>query len=206
MIPRLTRTFSLLPADQALIDALIPFNGNSWKNGTIEPVKEEILTQLLEFQNNNCCYCGLKVNETGRGELDHILKKGGPKRPAYLQYVFTPFNLAVSCQYCNSSSKKGQEDVIDHPDPVNYHLCTFTIVHPYYDNPEIHYAWTNGRFEILIRGLTPKAHNSIRIFELDQESQTTARAKQIRFERDRARYNLRQDVIDRIKRIVLFKR
>lgn len=206
MIARLTRTFTLNAADQALINALQPFDGASWNNGAISNAKENILQQLLGFQNHKCCYCGLKVNETGRGELDHILKKGGSVRPAYVQYVFTPHNLALSCQYCNSSSKKGQEDVIDHYDVVNYQHCTFIIVHPYFDDPIIHYAWTNGEFEILIRGLTAKAHNSIRLFELDKEPLTSARAKQAMYEKRMREYNFSQALKRRIKNILLFRR
>jgi uncharacterized protein (TIGR02646 family) len=206
MIPKLTRIFTLTPVEQGLVNALHPYNGKSWKDNSIADVKDEILRQLLSFQNNNCCYCGLKVNETGRGELDHILKKGGPKRPAYVQYVFTPHNLAVSCQYCNSSSKKGQEDVIDIYDAVNYSGCTFTIVHPYFSDPGLHYRWSRGPLRILITALSNEGRNSIRIFDLDKEPQTTARAKQASFEQKQRRYHFPNAVKDRIKAILLFRR
>lgn len=206
MIPQLINTFTLTHAEQAILDALKPYNGKSWKDGSASDVKSEILRQLLAFQNNNCCYCGLKVNETGRGELDHILKKGGPKRPAYVQYVFTPRNLAVSCQYCNSSSKKGQEDVIKYYDQNDYSNCTFNIVHPYNDDPRFHYKWTHGPLEILITGISSEGLESIRIFELDKEPQTTARAKQATFERKKQRYGLSDAIISRIASILTFRK
>jgi uncharacterized protein (TIGR02646 family) len=206
MIPQLKRIFSLTRAEEDLIDALKPFNGKSWNDSSVEAVKEEILRQLLVHQNHNCCYCGLKVNETGRGEIDHILKKGGPVRPSYVQYIFTPYNLAVSCQYCNSSSKKGQLDIVDFYDPVNYNACTFTIVHPYFHDPVQHYRWTSGPLKILITGISAQGLESIRIFALDNEPQAMARAKQAVFEQRQRRLHLPAVIRARISSILSFKR
>lgn len=205
MIQQIAKTYQLSLAQNQLLQSLMPFQPGAWDRTDVETIKEEIHKQLLIIQNNNCCYCGLKVNEGGRAEIDHIAKKGGPKRPAYLEFVFTPKNLAIACQYCNSSSKKGQEDVLSYVDLSNYDNCTFKIVHPYKHNPQNHYSWSKGRYKILISALSKEATYSISLFELDSEAHTLARAKQVMFEKKLAKYNQRQAIKERVLNILKFK-
>jgi len=204
MISQIIQNYTLTPAQDQILQALLPWDATTWSHANVNLIKETINTQLLTIQGSNCCYCGLRVNETGRGEVDHIAKKGGPKRPAYVEFTFTPNNLAIACQYCNSSSKKGQEDVLDHVDLTNYNNCTFKIVHPYFDNPGNHYQWSHGRFRILITGLSKEAKFSIQLFELDSEAHTMARAKQEMFERKLRQYQNYQAIKQRIISILNF--
>src|SRR5690606_18225498 len=134
MIKQISATYNLTLQEQNLINSLIPFQAGIWDSSIVSALKTQINNQLLAIQDNNCCYCGLKVNEGGRAEIEHIANKGGLKRPAYIEFVFTKENLAIVCQFCNSSSKKGQTDILDLVDLTNYQNCTFKIVHPYFDN------------------------------------------------------------------------
>ncbi|WP_281234840.1 hypothetical protein [Flavobacterium gelatinilyticum] len=206
MIKQLTSTYMLTAGDQAVIDGLIPFPAGIWNDGRVSAIKQEIHRQLLIIQNNNCCYCGLKVNEAGRAEVEHIANKGGLKRPAYVEFVFTKENLAIACQFCNSSSKKGQEDIMLNVDLANYSKCTFKIVHPYFDDPGLHYKWSNGKFKILISSSSPEGIKSIRLFGLDSEAHTLARAKQVMFEKKLERYTKRIQIQNRIADIFKFRK
>jgi uncharacterized protein (TIGR02646 family) len=206
MINQIPSTYNLSIQEQNLIDLLIPFQPGIWDSSTVKDVKAEIHKQLLIIQNSNCCYCGLKVNEGGRAEIEHIANKGGTKRPAYTEFVFTKENLAIICQFCNSSSKKGQEDILDNVDLTNYNNCTFKIVHPYFDNPDSHYTWTKGRYKILISSISTQGNKSIELFGLDSESHTLARAKQAMFENKLSKYNQRIQIRNRIAEIFSFKK
>ena len=206
MIKQITSTFSLTPAEQALIDSLHPFPPGIWTDARVADVKKEIHRQLLAIQSHNCCYCGLKVNEGGRAEIEHIANKGGKKKPAYTEFVFTKKNLAIICQFCNSSSKKGQEDITLNIDPANYDNCTFKIVHPYFDDPNLHYEWSAGKFEILISSISVKGKKSIKLFGLDSEAHTLARAKQAMFEKKLAKYRHQQAIKKRIAEIFSFRK
>lgn len=124
MIKQITTTYKLTQQDQNFINSLSPFQPGIWRSSTVKDIKIEIHNQLLVIQDYNCCYCGLKVNEGGRAEIEHIANKGGLIRPAYVEFVFTKKNLAIVCQFCNSSSKKGQEDILDNIDLTNYDNCT----------------------------------------------------------------------------------
>ncbi|MCE3278107.1 MAG: hypothetical protein K0S44_298 [Bacteroidetes bacterium] len=205
MINQIPNTYSLLPAQELFLQSLMPLRPGAWDRKDVAVIKTAIHNQLLAIQNNNCCYCGLKVNEGGRAEVDHIAKKGGPKRPAYTAFIFTPKNLAIACQYCNSSSKKGQDDVLSHVDLANYDNCIFKIVHPYNDNPQNHYNWSKGKYKILISAVTNEATYSISLFELDSEAHTLARAKQVMFENKLSNYRQRQMIRERILNILKFK-
>jgi uncharacterized protein (TIGR02646 family) len=204
MIFQITTTYQLQPAQEAFLQSLIPIQPGAWDRTDVEPIKTDIHNKLLIIQNNNCCYCGLKVNEGGRAEIDHIAKKGGKKRPAYKEFTFTPRNLAISCQYCNSSSKKGQDDVLSFVDLTNYENCTFKIVHPYKHNPNQHYSWSKGKYKILISAITIEAKCSIALFELDSEAHTLARAKQIMYETKLSKYNQRQAIKQRVLNLLKF--
>lgn len=204
MINKINSTFNLNHTLQNYLDSLMPFQPGIWDSSSVSNIKVEIHSQLLIIQNNNCCYCGLKVNEAGRAEIEHIANKGGKKKPAYIEFVFTKENLAIICQYCNSSSKKGQVDIMDNVDLTNYQNCTFKIVHPYYDDPNLHYSWSNGKYEILISSISNKGRRSIELFGLDSEAHTLARAKQKMFESKLAKYKKRNEILDRIKAILTF--
>jgi uncharacterized protein (TIGR02646 family) len=206
MIKQIISTYNLTVAEHNLINSLFPFQPGAWSNSTIQAVKTVIHNQLLIIQDYNCCYCGLKVNEGGRAEIEHIANKGGTKRPAYIEFVFTKENLAIVCQFCNSSSKKGQEDILNNVDLTNYNNCTFKIVHPYFDNPNSHFNWSKGKYKILISSITEKGKKSISLFGLDTEAHTLARAKQAMFEKKLSNYTKRKEIKKRVIDILKFKK
>jgi uncharacterized protein (TIGR02646 family) len=202
MIKQITRTYNLSSTEQNTLKSLSPFQPGVWDSSIVKDIKTKIHNQLLTIQDNNCCYCGLKVNEGGRAEIEHIANKGGKKKPAYTEFVFTKKNLAIVCQFCNSSSKKGQVDTLDNVDLTNYDNCTFKIVHPYFDNPNLHYSWSKGTYKILISHISDEGEESIKLFGLDSEAHTMARAKQVMFEEKLSKYNKRQEIKNRVMNIL----
>ncbi|MED2708447.1 hypothetical protein [Bacillus toyonensis] len=161
---------------------LRPWNGK-WGivNKEINMLKKHIRTQLANFQDNKCAYCGLTLNETSGSEIEHIVPKGGDKQPIHPQFTFTPYNLSLSCHLCNGPVKKGKKDTIITLD-INYRLCEFSIVHPYFDDPKDHFDWIPKGKKILISDRTPKGKKSIEIFKLDDTAHNEARAKLANYE------------------------
>ena len=143
-------------------------------NNVNKEIKESIKQQLLRRQNGLCVYCELKLMETSRPEVEHIAP-----RNKYPKFQYISKNLAVACQFCNGSSKKGNKDVIASPDSY-YNKCVFTIVHPYYDNVS-HFFDNSGHIIKINAGLSSveeeKARNTISIFGLDDPNYIEARQK-----------------------------
>lgn len=203
MINQLTQTFLLTAAEQATVNGFIPFTRDTWESYAARDIRDIIGTQLRSFQNGKCCYCGLRYDETGRGEIEHIApKKARPSE--YPEFSFSHLNLAMACQLCNSSTMKGQYNSIDIYN-TNYSNCSFRIVHPYLDNHAHHFKWSYGILRVVITGISDEGKESIRLFKLAEEHRTTSRAKQRSYERRVALYNLPQNTIDLIKRALTFK-
>lgn len=205
MINQLTQTFTLTPAYQAHLNNMMPFSRYDWESGVnpIPSIRNSIGVQLRSFQNGKCCYCGLKYDETGQGQIEHIApKKARPSE--YPEFSFHPQNLAMACQLCNSSTMKGQYDPIENYN-ANYTQCSFRIVHPYLDDHSLHYEWSYGILGVVITGVSDKGRESIRLFKLAEEHRTSARAKQRNQERIVQLYNLPQNVLSRIKAALNFR-
>ncbi|MRW88430.1 hypothetical protein GJ699_00330 [Duganella sp. FT80W] len=166
-----------------MLRGLNPLKGGEWDSSSpgVAAFKETIYCQLLSIQNGNCAFCGLSLFETSRAEIEHIVPKGGKKRPAYPEYAFHRINLVLACTYCNGSSKKGQADVLRLKN-VNFRDCKIAIVHPIIDDPSMHYCWVNEKQKVLIGALTRKGAYSIALFKLSATKQAEARAKQIVWE------------------------
>lgn len=152
-----------------------------WNSGKKinKEIKESIKKQLLLWQNGKCVYCGLKLGGTSRGEIEHIAP-----RHLYPEFEYTTKNLAMSCQFCNNSSKKGRKDTIELKN-IYYNQCTFTIVHPYFDDVD-HYFESEGAIIRISSGLTRseemKARNTMDMFGLGENCHVEERAKQILWE------------------------
>lgn len=99
-------------------------------------VKHEISAKLFNNQGLKCVYCERYLIGLGH-EIDHFAHKG-----EYPQFTFVPINLFYSCKLCNSSERKGQKSTIDNLDD-QYNLCTFSIVHPFINNPDIEILYTD---------------------------------------------------------------
>ncbi|MCX8971445.1 hypothetical protein NLN91_20400, partial [Citrobacter portucalensis] len=59
----------------------------------------------------------------------------------------------------------------------SYSNCTFSIVHPRYDTPGMHYSWVVSAVEVLIQGISDKGRESIKMFKLDSTPHNEARAR-----------------------------
>lgn len=203
MINQLTQTYTLTPQQQAVVNGLMPFTRDTWESYAAAGIRAIIGDQLRIFQNGKCCFCGLYYDETGGGQIEHIApKKARPQE--YPGFSFEPLNLAMACQLCNSSTMKGQYNSIAVYNN-NYANCTFRIVHPYIDNHTLHYKWSNGLLRVLISGISNEGRESIRLFKLDGEHRTTARAKQRLYDGLVEFYQIPQHTIDRIKQVLNFR-
>jgi uncharacterized protein (TIGR02646 family) len=176
----------------------------AWNSQTnvIKEIKESIRSQLSQIQNNKCCYCGLSLEETSRIEIDHIAPKSSRKK-SYPEFAFKESNLALSCELCNGSSRKGEADtILSYSSAYNY--CKFKLVHPYFDDPQKHYKWINSKLRVVISHTSWKGKYSIILFGLNKEARISARAKQRNFEKEIQRQKIKQNVINKAKRIINF--
>ncbi len=91
--------------------------------------------------------------------------------------------MTLSCHLCNGPEKKGLKETIKVKKKL-YSNCSFLIVHPYFDDPNIHFEWTDHNVEILIqvRNNSPQGLFSINLFGLDSPTMNEFRAKDVRFE------------------------
>lgn len=167
-----------------LIDHLKPIQGHEWqgklqgKSWGSRTKRDELKSHIKQSLTNNqglvCAYCGLKLKRTSGIKIDHIAPKA-----LHPEFMFEGENLAFSCEYCNGFEKKGDIDTVVTKDTNNYRRCTFTIVHPYYDDPAQHFDYLHCEgIPCLIKFLTPKAEESNRIFKLDSPEMTQERYKE----------------------------
>ncbi|MBS1611935.1 MAG: hypothetical protein JST49_03880 [Bacteroidetes bacterium] len=205
MISIVKQNLSLTATEELYIAGLTDADKpRAWKNDTAaKAIKDSILKQLDSIQQQKCCYCGLKLWETSRGEIEHIASKSGRKK-SYPEFTFVKNNLVLSCEYCNGSSKKGEIDVVFRYS-TNYDKCEFKIVHPYFDNPNKHYSWVDKVTQIVIRHKTWKGKYSIILFELDSIRHSEARGKQNIYEKKVAKMIKKKQVIDRFNYIISFR-
>lgn len=147
--------------------------GITWDKPTARTrvLKSKIRTQLDAVQFH-CAYCGLELGGTSAGEIDHIAPKARTKNP---EFTYTPANLILACNYCNGPKKKFQQETIAIKN-ANYNACTFLIVHPYFDNPNVHYSWIDNANRIIIQSISDKGTATINMFELDSPRMTRFRA------------------------------
>lgn len=183
MIYRISGRIRLQKSIKRKIDKRWPFKGGDWDLDTedVKCFKKSVKVQLLELQKEKCAYCGLTLDETGRSEIEHFAPKGGPIIPKHVEFMFTVFNLVLSCNLCNSPIKKGRFDTLITKDS-DYSKCTFRIVHPYFDDTKEHYDWAGNDGKLLIQGKSTKGLKSISLFKLDSSRHSEARAKQLTYE------------------------
>jgi uncharacterized protein (TIGR02646 family) len=180
MINSAIYNLSLTKDEFRQLAAIRPWQGKFWDtppNANIQAIKTKIRNQLNVVQNV-CSYCGLKLGGTSNGEIEHIAPKGKSKNP---EFTFTLKNLTLACHLCNFSEKKGQNETINNK-AKTYKRCNFLLVHPYFDDPNDHYEWTDNVVELLIqvRNSSPKGLFSINMFGLDTPTMNELRAAQVR--------------------------
>lgn len=120
-------------ADFVIIAQAIAAGGKIWENEILDPVKAKIKAHYREVLNENCCYCRRDTTDEFNMVLDieHVLPKA-----SYSLYMFTPFNLSMSCKRCNVEIKKNKITFLLNPaippasaeDTNNYRL-----IHPNFD-------------------------------------------------------------------------
>lgn len=122
--------------EQSFIDDhLKPQGKEGWNDSRNETksIKNRISNHTIIAQGGRCAYCE-KILAKGEVEIDHIANKG-----LYGEFTYEPYNLVSSCTCCNSPCNKGQKDCVVAPvDRLVYVNNEFTIVHPYFDNPDDH--------------------------------------------------------------------
>lgn len=173
MIKQIPFVLKLTILEHRQLAAIRPWN-NKWDDIRIANIKLKIRTQLKNNQSV-CAYCGLPFKGPKDKQIEHIAPKAKFRQP---QFTFTLLNLVLSCGYCNDLIVKGTKPTVKVPAHKLYKKCNFLIVHPYFDNPDIHYEWTDNADEILIqvKDDSEKGRNSIKMFDLDSEGMTSLRA------------------------------
>ena len=187
-----------IPEQMAFIRSMPELKGNEWKGDNLDKavwshgdgVKVKRLVRYIskaleELQGNYCIYCGMLFGVTSGKEVEHIAPKGDGRYP---QFMFTALNLVLACSLCNGFEKKERKvprnywDTIAGPAEHDYRDCEFTIVHPYFDDPDIHFDFVHvagNDPKVVIEGLTAKGLCSISTFKLDEEPLTTERVKHV---------------------------
>jgi len=149
-----------------------------WKHGDgvkIDALKAHISEELNKKQEPYCAYCGMRLNLTSNDQIEHIAPKG-PNR--YSRFMFEKSNLILACSLCNGFEKKEKKENMNTISKLNavYENCQFNIVHPYFDNPEVHLDLGDPLHKkITIKSITLKGQKSITVFKLDEEPQTNER-------------------------------
>ena len=158
------------------LSGLIPHSKLMWDSppdDTIILIKISVKSQLLAYQDHICAYCGLDLGGTSEGQIEHIAPKA-----RYPQFTFEIENLVMACHYCNGFSKKGNHNTIQTRHAI-YNTCVFKLVHPYFDDPSLHYDWVVNNKKVIIKGISNKGEYSIRIFKLAEPKITELRAKKV---------------------------
>ena len=134
-------------------------------------LKNRISEYTLLQQGNKCAYCEDLI--TGGAQLDHIVPK-----QLHPEFCYEPKNLLTSCAVCNMYIKNA-EDTISLPVQRRYEQNHFTIVHPYFNNPDVHIKFTNeDRVIIDKNGSTALGKATIDFFHLNDYPAYCKRANQ----------------------------
>ena len=175
MIQQIPFVLSLTLSEKKRLAAKKPWGGK-WDDNDITDIKAKIKSQLVAVQNT-CAYCGLAFKGTRDKQIEHIAPKAKFRNP---EFTFTLKNLVLSCGYCNNLIVKGTRHTIIPPAHRMYNRCRFSIVHPYFDNPNDHYGWADWGTTVLIQVANDsgKARNSIRMFGLGSLEMSELRASE----------------------------
>ncbi len=153
--------------EQSFIDNVLkPQGKEGWNDGHIETksIKNHISNHTIIAQGGRCAYCEMILSK-GDVELDHIANKG-----LYGEFTFESCNLVSSCTCCNSPCNKGQKDSVVSPaDRKVYINNEFTIVHPYFDNPDDHLKYRDDEHIFFdMKNCSQKGINTIDMFNWNE--------------------------------------
>lgn len=153
------------------------FDKHSWDNISAN-VKNEISKKLLLAHSPKCVYCDRYLLATGN-QIDHFANKA-----AFPQFSFAVINLFNSCIYCNSSSRKGQKPTINVPFSNRYDQNHFSIVHPFFNNPDIEIVFKDAdKIDYDWSNCSQIGKDTISFFGWGDTLMTMFRAKILRVER-----------------------
>lgn len=164
-------------ADIAIIEQVIAAGGDIWENPSIKPVKRKIKDHYRAVLNENCCYCRRDTTDEFNMVLDieHVLPKA-----VYSTYMFTPFNLSVSCKRCNMEIKKDKVTFLNNPaiPPANAQdTNNYKLIHPNFDIYSEHltkevYQYDDKKLvKYSVVDTSPKGLYTKEFFELDKFEQ-----------------------------------
>jgi uncharacterized protein (TIGR02646 family) len=151
-----------------------------WVNtgGNPRHFKDSLTDQLKIIQSRRCAYCGRHLLEDSPAR-DHIAPK-----ESHPEFTFIPANLVLACYHCNTECKLATDTVL-----VNnaiYQNCTFSIIHPYFDEPGEHIQFIGGENKILVQVISnsSKGKTTVDLFHLASSELTKQRAKDAMFDTD----------------------
>ncbi len=156
---------------EAAVDTGAPKPASVWDSNSqdVTTFKQAITDELLVQQERKCAYCdsGLYAVHHHR---EHFVPKG--KHP---RWVLWPRNIVLSCYACND--RKGQVDTVETPGP-SYRTTTFTIVHPFYDDPAEHFSFVPSAAPVLVvvQGASDKGRKTVTLFDLASPERSKERA------------------------------
>jgi len=179
MLRKLTDKINYTAIELNAMNRLTPFEKGQW-TATTQPVKSDvkIIKERVKFELNrfqrHCVYCGALLWDSSNPEIEHIAPKY-----KYPEFMYHEYNLVFACHLCNGFFRKGKKDTIEDYD-TQYDKCTFKIVHPYFDDFNVHFSYTHTTIhKLVIVPLTMKAINSVEMFDLNDLPRVEARGKRL---------------------------
>lgn len=134
-------------------------------------LKNSISEFTLAHQDCKCVYCENLI--TGGAQLEHFVPK-----QLYPQFCYEPKNLLTSCPVCNMYTKNAGDTIVL-PVKRRYEQNQFTIVHPYFNDPNIHIKYINDDRVIIDRNSsTDLGKATIDFLGLNEYPAYTRRAQQ----------------------------
>ncbi len=134
-------------------------------------LKNKLSEYTLIQQKCKCAYCEELI--TGGAQLDHIV----PKK-LHPEFCYEPKNLLTSCSVCNMYIKNAG-DTVKSPIIGRYEKNEFLIVHPYFNDPNVHIKYINeDRVVIDTNRCTDLGKATINFFRLNDYPAYCKRAKQ----------------------------
>lgn len=132
-------------------------------------LKHRISEYTLLQQDQRCAYC--EEFMVAGIQLDHIVPK-----QLHPEYCYEPKNLVSCCAVCNLYIKNADDTVVV-PLQHRYEQNKFKIVHPYFNDPDVHIKYTNEDRVIVDRKRsTNLGKATIDFFEMDKYPATCKRA------------------------------
>lgn len=143
----------------------------SWdySKGYPRAFKDALTAQMLVIQSTRCAYCGSRLHGS-KHHRDHIAPK-----ESHPEFTFFPENLVLACYTCNSDYKLAADTIATKD--AEYAKCTFTIVHPHFDEPSKHIEFISDVGGLLIQVVdgSTKGRATIDMFHLDSPERSKQR-------------------------------